>query len=160
MNRKIELAFSLFMFLSCLSMFETKEYDEKYPDSAENAAKSFIDKVDQAQILRKEVNNQLNALLHVNLGLNSRLAPLKKSFNELDVLLDEFIPSESDTNEIRNNLKSLNQYFLNENLNVHKKSYNDASKSDFKLSQRFDWYKRNMLIPSGYHKIPVIRTGK
>lgn len=177
MNRKIELILSLLVCLLSWSIYEAKEYDDKFEyEATETTIQNYLGKVNQAQNLRKQIRNQLNLLNQLNSLSSSQskdkyilspvVASLKKTFEDLDTALEEFIPNDLDENELTNSFHVLKQGSSIGTIKEFSEDKSDANNSEElngeqKMAKRqFDWFKRNMYPGGRYSKVPVIRTGK
>jgi hypothetical protein len=124
---------------------------------AEKVMGVFVEKAELVQIFRKEMYHKLSTLEVLiemsklnrdeKTALGRVVSQLKSTYDDLDFLLNEFVPSETDLREILDS-------FQLEEMSSSSSSQAEGEISEFK---RHISPKRNQV--NRYHKIPVIRTG-
>lgn len=126
------------------------------PSSTEKIIENYLENTKTVQILRKEMFNELHAL-NTAIGsvkldakekrLLSELAgKLRNIYDDLDFLLNEFVPNDDDATEII------------ETFNLINSEQPSGSANPLFKHKRSQTPKRNSLNGL-YYKIPVIRTG-
>lgn len=144
---------------------------------------NYLAKVHATNSLRSQLHSHLSLLERLNKKTNNVnedimfqtiVESLKKSYEELDSLLDEFVPNDADVKEIVSgfNLANLNMASDYDQVaaaqamdesgtassnGMVKRKYrrNGRQPAAAAPSQHYDWFKRN-----AYSKIPVIRYGR
>ena len=158
--------------VATLAMFvsgsqESTNSVENRAEILEKISQNYIEKTERAQRLRKELHDQLNLLSHMNTMsdhdsndkylFSALLGRIRRTFLDLDEILDGFVPSVADAHEIVANFK-----VVSEQSGLDHDDASEASSSSEviapRLMKRFDWFKRNNVY--NYNKVPVIRTGK
>lgn len=128
---------------------------------------TYLEDTKEAQLYRKEINRQLDLITHLVSAMRhdsprdkqvlaSMIERLRSTYDELDNLMEIFVPDDLDQAEI---IKSLAQLRPNDS----QAASSDESSDETTLRtvrKRFAWPKRNMYASARYNKIPVIRTGK
>jgi hypothetical protein len=145
--------------------------DHFSPDLLERISDNYIQRTERAQHLRKELHDQLNLLSHLNTMTDhaasndkfmffALLGHVRRTFQELDEILDGFVPSVADAHEVVHNFKLVSQGA--EDDEAHNAESSQEQPRQARAKKDFDWFKRNY-NPYGsnlYSKVPVIRTGK
>lgn len=136
-------------------------------ETADLVIQNYLEKISMAQKLRKQMHNQLNILNHINsltskqqndkFLVNAVFSQMRKTFNEFDTILDEFIPNEHEVKEIISSFKLINDAVRNE------PNQDEITEEEEKIEmpkRNQDWLKRNAYNKIAYNKIAVIRNGK
>ena len=143
---------------------------------------NYLAKVHATNSLRSQLHSHLSLLERLNKKTNNVnedimfqtiVESLKKSYEELDSLLEEFVPNDTDVKEIVSGFNLANLNIANDydqlaaaqamdesgasSSNMVKRKYrrNGRQPAAAAPSQHYDWFKRN-----AYSKIPVIRYGR
>jgi hypothetical protein len=149
------------------------------PDMLEKITDNYIQRTERAQHLRKELHDQLNLLSQLNTmtdhGASSEkfmffalLGHVRRTFLELDEILDGFVPTVADAHEVVHNFKLVSQAGGEDDEDDEaglesSQQQAAAAPRQARSKKDFDWFKRNYNPYQGsnhYNKVPVIRTGK
>ena len=154
--------FEVLIFIFLASVLITVRAMETSNDASvdlEKVSANYIKKAERAEQLRGEMHEQFNLLGHVTtlpeygVLVSALLGHIRRTYLELDEILDAFVPSQQDAHKIIGNFKA-----MSESAGGSSSQFSESSGELSKKPKRFS-PKRNM-VASMYNKVPMIRTGK
>jgi hypothetical protein len=137
---------------------DSKEVGVEFFDSV---TRNYMEKAIRAQMLRNELQEQFNLMSHFS-STNDKpiffiiLSRARKTYSDLNEILDSFLPSMSIALEVVNSFKSV----IGHSMELESEA-NSGSSEHIRSKKRYSWLngKRNQMMYN-MNRMPVIRTGK